>query len=78
MDTQRQHKKIALLVVIGLLVVSNMRVLGQSAYFGNWPAGTSPQVVGKRVAENFVARQFEWAQGKREYVIYPEVCAWYG
>jgi rhamnogalacturonyl hydrolase YesR len=79
LDTKRQNNTIALLVVIGLLVVvTNTRALGQSAYFGNWPAGTSPQVVGKRVAENFVARQFEWAQGKRDYVIYPEVCAWYG
>ena len=79
MDTKGQNNTIALLVVIGLLVVvTNTRALGQSAYFGNWPAGTSPQVVGKRVAENFVARQFEWAQGKRDYVIYPEVCAWYG
>jgi len=65
--------------MIGLMVVAtSTRALGQSAYFSNWPAGTSPQEVGKRVAENFVARRFEWAQGKREYVIYPEVCAWYG
>jgi unsaturated rhamnogalacturonyl hydrolase len=52
--------------------------MAQSPYFSKWPAGTSPQEIGKRVAENFVARQFEWAQGKRQYVIYPEVCAWYG
>lgn len=75
---QGQHKTIALLVVIGLLVVTNMRALGQSDYFSNWPAGTSPGDIGKRVAENFIVRQFEWAQGKRDYVIYPEVCAWYG
>jgi rhamnogalacturonyl hydrolase YesR len=79
LDTKRQHHPIALLVTIGLIIAgTNLRVLGQPAYFSNWPAGTSPQVVGKRVAENFVARQFEWAQGKRDYVIYPEVCAWYG
>lgn len=79
MDTKREHKTIALLVMIGLMVIAtSTRAWGQSAYFGNWPAGTSPQEVGKRVAENFVARKFEWAQGKREYVIYPEVCAWYG
>ncbi|HVF42273.1 MAG TPA: glycoside hydrolase family 88 protein, partial [Pyrinomonadaceae bacterium] len=57
-------------------------------HFKNWPAGTSPQEVGKRVAENWVARSFEFEQtvtaadGKqrprRQYVIYPEICAWYG
>jgi unsaturated rhamnogalacturonyl hydrolase len=35
-------------------------------------------VIGKRVAENFLARKLEVEQGKRQYVIYPEVCAWYG
>ncbi|TAK93009.1 MAG: glycosyl hydrolase [Verrucomicrobia bacterium] len=50
----------------------------QSEYFTNWPAGTSPAEVGRRVAENFLARKFEFEQGKRPFVIYPEVCAWYG
>ncbi len=43
--------------------------------FGNWPPGTSPREIGTRVAENFVARPFERPTG---YIIYPEVCAWYG
>lgn len=43
--------------------------------FGAWPAGASPADVGKRVAENFVARPFERPNG---FIIYPEVCAWYG
>jgi rhamnogalacturonyl hydrolase YesR len=30
------------------------------------------------VAANFVARKLEVEEGKRKYVIYPEVCAWYG
>lgn len=29
----------------------------QSKYFGNWEAGTSPQEVGKRVAESLILRQ---------------------
>lgn len=65
-------------MMIGLLAGTPPIALGKSPYFNNWPAGTSPREVGKRVAENFVARQFEWMQGKRDYVIYPEVCAWYG
>ncbi len=55
--------------------------------FKDWPAGASPKEVGKRVAENWAARRFEFEQTvtqngatkpKRQYVIYPEVCAWYG
>jgi rhamnogalacturonyl hydrolase YesR len=74
----RLCKGLALLLTIALLVITNSRVMAQSAYFSKWPAGTSPQEIGKRVAENFAARQFEYAEGKRQYVIYPEVCAWYG
>lgn len=50
----------------------------QSEYFGKWAPGTSPQEVGKRVAENISVRKFEYESGKRQYVIYPEICAWYG
>ncbi|HEX7632305.1 MAG TPA: glycoside hydrolase family 88 protein, partial [Lacunisphaera sp.] len=47
--------------------------------FTHWPAGTAPADVGKRVAENFAAREFEFKTNpKRRFVIYPEVCAWYG
>src|SRR6266567_3658947 len=73
----RQRKPVALLFVIGVVLIIRPCVLAQS-YFRDWPAGTSPKEVGKRVAENFVARKFEFEQGKRQYVIYPEVCAWYG
>src|SRR5438132_11521122 len=74
----RSRKPLVLLLVTFLLLSSNGRVLAQSAYFSKWPAGTSPREVGKRVAVNFAARQFEFAQAKRQYVIYPEACAWYG
>lgn len=47
--------------------------------FNDWPAGASPAEVGQRVAENFAARSFQWqTQPRRRYVIYPEICAWYG
>ncbi len=48
--------------------------LAQQDYFANWPAGTSPQEVGKRVAERFVVSPHP--NPKR--IIYPEVCTWYG
>jgi len=74
----RSSKALVLLLLTFLVAGNNRQVLAQAAYFSKWPAGTSPQEIGKRVAENFAARQFEYAQGKRKYVIYPEVCAWYG
>ena len=47
--------------------------------FSNWPAGTSPAEIGKRVAENFAARKFDFETNRqRQFVIYPEVCTWYG
>lgn len=49
-----------------------------SSYFSNWPAGAAPAEIGRRVAENFLRRQLEFEQGKRQYVIYPEVMTWYG
>ncbi len=80
--------RVALLFVIALMaVMSGESTSAQSKYFRDWPAGTSPQEVGKRVAENFIARGFDFEQmvksgnemkPKRQFVIYPEVCAWYG
>jgi len=52
--------------------------LGQKEYFGNWPAGSSPRDIGKRLAENWVKRDFEFQSGKRQFLIYPEACTWYG
>jgi unsaturated rhamnogalacturonyl hydrolase len=46
----------------------------------NWPAGTSPQEVGKRVAEHFVVTphtNFGRATPPR-VITYPETCTWYG
>jgi unsaturated rhamnogalacturonyl hydrolase len=66
----------SLLVVVLSLNVNLVKA--QSKYFGNWSPGTSPKEVGKRLAENWVKRDFEFQSGKRPYVIYPEICAWYG
>jgi unsaturated rhamnogalacturonyl hydrolase len=42
--------------------------------FANWPAGTGPAEIGKRVAERFVPS----AHLRNNTIVYPEVCAWYG
>ncbi|HYX40887.1 MAG TPA: glycoside hydrolase family 88 protein [Pyrinomonadaceae bacterium] len=76
---RRPSRALTLLLLTAMLGLTNSRVAAKSDYFSNWPTGTSPQEVGKRVAENFAARKFEFETNpKREYVIYPEVCAWYG
>jgi len=47
--------------------------------FTDWPEGATPAEIGKRVAENFVARKLDYQTNpKRGSVIYPEVCTWYG
>src|SRR3989441_5635309 len=74
----RQRKSGGLLFAIKIVLIAHTCVMAQSEYFRNWPARTSPKEIGKRVAENFLARKLEVEQGKRQYVIYPEVCAWYG
>jgi unsaturated rhamnogalacturonyl hydrolase len=73
------HTRMALSVlVVGALVLSAGSRAGAAAEreeFRDWPAGTSPSEVGKRIALNFVVRPFE---RPTRFVIYPEVCAWYG
>lgn len=69
---------VSLLIIVAILLINGIRVEAQSKYFGNWAAGTSPKEIGKRLAENWVKRDFEYQSGKRQYVIYPEICTWYG
>jgi rhamnogalacturonyl hydrolase YesR len=42
--------------------------------FADWPAGTAPVEIGKRVAERFATS----GHLRPNTIIYPEVCAWYG
>lgn len=64
---------------ITVVVLTGCRgINAQSDYFGNWPAGSSPKEIGKRLGENFVKRDFEYESGKRPFIIYTEVCAGYG
>jgi unsaturated rhamnogalacturonyl hydrolase len=52
----------------------------QPKEFTNWPAGTSPEAIGKRVAESFAARPHAnfGRSTPPSHITYPEVCAWYG
>jgi unsaturated rhamnogalacturonyl hydrolase len=70
--------RLPVLLSLALLAAGTLRAETVPA-FTHWPAGSSPAEIGKRVAENFAARQFQWqADPRRRYVIYPEICAWYG
>lgn len=70
----RQTVGFSLVLILGLLFWLPRAGAQQSRFFSDWPAGTSPQEVGKLVAEHFVASPH---QGMNT-IIYPEVCAWYG
>src|SRR3954453_21449244 len=40
---------------------------------------SDPAIVGRRIANNFLARPFFFQTGARaDTILYPEVCAWYG
>ena len=57
------------------IAASEMERAPGADFFTEWPAGQSPAEIGRRVAENFAARPFQRPTG---FIIYPEVCAWYG
>ena len=70
------------LLLASLLVPSTWsQTAAQQKIFSNWPDGASPQVIGKRVSENFIVRPFRAQSDPTKAgagIIYPEVCAWYG
>ncbi|MBZ5579428.1 MAG: glycoside hydrolase family 88 protein [Acidobacteriia bacterium] len=61
----------AFLLAIGL---PPALLAGAGDEWGNWPDGTSPLEIGKRVAERFVPSPHV----RPNAIVYPEVCAWYG
>lgn len=66
---------------VGSLLLFNIgcRTSVETDSLSNWPAGSSPEAMGRRAAENFVGRPLDFERNpSRKYVIYPEVCAWYG
>jgi unsaturated rhamnogalacturonyl hydrolase len=65
------------------LLLQPVMVSAQSkavSYFKNWPAGSSPAEVGRRIAEHFVATphtNFGRPEPPKQ-ITYPETCTWYG
>ncbi len=63
-----------------LAIVAAASAVNAQQEFKNWPAGTSPREVGKRVAERFVVTPHT-NFGRSEpttFITYPESVAWYG
>ena len=58
-----------------LLQGAAMQLAAQQDYFGNWPAGRSPDEVGKALAEHFVTSPHQHSPGT---IFYGEVGTWYG
>jgi unsaturated rhamnogalacturonyl hydrolase len=63
---------------VAVLLAAFAGVSSAQNYLGNWPAGSDPKELGKRLAENWAKRGFEFETGRRQFLIYPEVCTWYG
>ena len=62
------------LKAVCLLLIAIPYCFGQQKYFTNWPAGYSPDEIGRRVAEHIVTSPHQDPQ----QIVYPEVCTWYG
>ena len=65
---------LAVLTIGIVMLAAAGRGAAQQNYFADWPAGTSPQEVGKRVAERFILSSHQ----DPKHIAYPEVCTWYG
>lgn len=66
------------LVVLVVTMSAGWSGATQPTAFREWPAHMSPVEVGKRLAENWLSRPFQYEHLERQTVIYPEVCTWYG
>jgi unsaturated rhamnogalacturonyl hydrolase len=63
------------LVILMLPVNILSQSVKENSDLKHWPKGSSPQEIGKRVAEHFAVRPLPVAPRK---IPYPEVCTWYG
>jgi unsaturated rhamnogalacturonyl hydrolase len=62
------------ITLLFLLPGAPSTAVAQTDYFNNWPAGDSPQEVGKRVAEHFVTSPHQYTATLH----YSEAAAWCG
>lgn len=62
------------------LALATASVAAAKYDFGPWAPGTSPQEIGQRVADRFIASPHQnfGRPTPPKFVTYPEVCTWYG
>jgi unsaturated rhamnogalacturonyl hydrolase len=65
-----------LIASLCLIVTACLRA--QTADLAHWPASADPVAVGNRLSEHFLATDHWIGTGKNHYIIYPEVCTWFG
>jgi len=67
-------------IAVSSLLTLAVQASGQVKQFSRWPAGSSPQEIGKRVAERFLSRPHNLStnQAREPYIDYPESVTWYG
>src|ERR1700694_2716632 len=73
---QRASQAFAIRVAAVALLILTLALpaAAQTNYFTDWPAGTSPAEVGKRLAEHFVISP----HADPKHIVYQEVCPGYG
>lgn len=78
--TKRREQK-PLYQLIAVLSMASVTLLqaeknpsAGAEWFGSWPEGKTPQVIGKRLSEEFLSRDLP----HNRHVLYPEVIAWNG
>jgi unsaturated rhamnogalacturonyl hydrolase len=71
---------LSLLILSLSLIPASAQKKGKNADLNNWPAGYSPQEIGKRIAQHFVASpHFNYFRPTPpRSIVYPETCTWYG
>jgi rhamnogalacturonyl hydrolase YesR len=75
---KKQFKYFVCLSIISLIQICVL-FAQSSSDLKKWPAGSSPQEIGKRVAEHFlISPHPPDAYASRPHIPYFEVCAWYG
>ena len=74
----RSLRSSQLLAALALLLAGTAAYAAPETDLQSWPAGASPREVGRRVAERFIASPHPNFGIGRDFIIYPEVCAWYG
>jgi len=66
------------LLLGGIALAAMARAETKPFDFGPWTPGTSPQEIGQRLAEHFVASPHLHRNADDHFIVYPEVCTWYG